>query len=136
MPKLTHKNDQAALQCLKLTDSSRHVSFSILKIPVEYCHTIYAKRINHTSSLVLLKSSDIVMVRKLIKSIKKIEKVLKLCYAVRSHYQMFYNTGHKCHFIKKLHIPDSTELKYMDYDSYHLPSFLKPCEYVDTTDTR
>ena len=40
------------------------------------------------------------------------------------------------YFVKKLHKPDSLELKLMAYDLYPLLPSLKPCKSVETTDTR
>ena len=40
------------------------------------------------------------------------------------------------YFVRKLHEPNSPELEFIFYDLYPLPSSLKPCETIDTSDTR
>ena len=76
------------------------------------------------------------MARTAIQSNNQKVKVAKLCYAVRGPYQIIRTTGHGSYFEQKLHRPDSLELKCMAYDLYPLPPSLKPCEPVDTTNTR
>ena len=63
-------------------------------------------------------------------------KVAKLSYSVRGPYQILRNTGLGSYFVRKLNTPDSPELKFMDHDLYSLPPSLKPCEPIDSTDTR
>jgi len=89
LPKLAHNSGQAALDYLKLTDSSRHFSSSILKILIEDRGTAHAERINNNRNIVVLEPGDIVMARTAIQSNKQKEKVAKLCYAVRGPYQIF-----------------------------------------------
>ena len=129
-------NGQAALYYLKFTDSSRHFSSVILNIIIEDRRTPHVERINNTRNLVVLKPGDIVMGRTAIQSDKKKEKVAKLSYAVRGPYQAIRATNHGRYFKRKLHRPDSPELKFMAYDLYPLPSSLKTCESMDTTDRR
>ena len=136
LPKLVHNSGQSALDYLKLTDSSRHFSSSILKILIEDRRTAHAERINNNRNIIVLEPGDIVMARTAIQSNKQKGKVAKLCYAVRGPYQIIRTTGRGSYFVHKLHKPDSPELKFMAYDSYPLPPSLKPCEPVDTTDTR
>ena len=76
------------------------------------------------------------MARTTIQNNKQKGKVAKLCYAVRGPYQIIRITGHGSYFVRKLHRPDSPELKFMAYDLYPFPPSLKPCEPVDTRDTR
>ena len=76
------------------------------------------------------------MARMAIQSNKQKKKVAKICYAVRGPYQIILTTGHSSYFVRKLHRPDSPELKFMAYHLYPLPSSLKPCEPADTTYTR
>ena len=76
------------------------------------------------------------MARTAIQSNKKKEKVSKLCDTVRGPYQILCSTGYGSDFVKKLHKPDSPELNFMAYDLYPLLPSPKPCEPVDTTDTR
>ena len=126
----------AALDYLKLTDSSRHFSSSILKILIEDRRTAHAERINNNRNVIILEHGDVVMARTAIQSNKQKKKVAKLCYAVRGPYQIIRTTGHGSYFVQKLHRPDSPELKFMTYYLYPLPPSLKPCEPVDTTETR
>ena len=136
MPKLAHNSGQAALDFLRLTDSSRHFSSSILKILIEDRRTAHAERINNNRNIVLLQPDDIVMARTSVQSNKQREKVAKLTYAVRGPYQIIRTTGHGSYFVRKLHRPDSPELKFMAYDLYPLPPSLKPCESIETIDKR
>ena len=136
LPKLAHNSGQAALDFLKLTDSSCHFSSSILKILIEDRRTAHAERINNNRNVVVLEPGGIVMARTAIQSNKRKEKVAKLCYAVRGPYQIIRTTGHGSYFVRKLHRPDAPELKFMAYDLYPLPPALKPCEPVDRNDTR
>ena len=136
LPKLAHNSGQAALDYLKLTDSSRHFSSSILKILIEDRGTAHAERINNNRNIVVLEPGDIVMARTAIQSNKQKEKVAKLCYTVRGPYQIIRTTGHGSYFVRKLHRRDSPELKFMAYDLYPLPPSLQSCEPVDTIDTR
>jgi len=96
---LTQNNGQAVLYYLKLADSSRHFSTSILKILIEDCRTAHAERINNNINIVILKPGDIVAARTAIQSDKKKEKIAKLCYAVRVPYQILHNTGHGSYFV-------------------------------------
>ena len=136
LPKLAHNSGQAALDFFKLTDSSRHFSSSILKILIEDRRTAHAERINNNRNVVDLEPGHIIMARTAIQSNKRKEKFAKLCYAVRGPYQIIRTTGHGSYFVQKLHRPDAPELKTMAYDLYPLPPALKPCEPVDSTDTR
>ena len=76
------------------------------------------------------------MARTAIQSNKQKEKVAKLCYAVRRSYQIIRTTSNGNYFVRKLHRSDSPELKFMAYDLYPLPQSLKPCETIDSIDTR
>ena len=107
-----------------------------MKILIEDRRTAHAERINNNRNIVVLQPGDIVMARTSVQSNKQREKVAKLTYAVRGPYQIIRTTGHGSYFVRKLHRPDSPELKFMAYDLYPLPPSLKPCEPVDTTDTR
>ena len=66
LPKLAHNSDQAALDYLKLTGSSRHFSFSILKILIEDRRTAHTERINNNRNVLVLEPGDIVMARRAI----------------------------------------------------------------------
>ena len=77
------------------------------------------------------------MARKFIQSDNKKGKVSKLCYTIKSPYQILRNTCHGNYFVKKLYkpdSPDSPELYFMANDLYPLSPSLKHCEPVDTTD--
>ena len=100
MLRLTQNNSQATLDYLKLTASSRHFSTSILKNLSENRRTAHAERINNNRNIIILKPVDIVMAKTAIQNDIKTEKVAKLCYAVRSPYQIFRNTGHGSYFVK------------------------------------
>ena len=63
-------------------------------------------------------------------------KVAKLSYSVRGSYQIVRHTGFGSYFVRKLHKPDSPELKFMAYDMYPLPPSLKQCEPVDKNYSR
>ena len=76
------------------------------------------------------------MARTTIQSDPSKNKVAKLSYSVRGPFQIIRKTGLGSHFVRKLHKPDSPELKLMAHDLYPLPPSLKPCEPVDSTDTR
>ena len=113
------------------TDSSRHFFSDILRILIEDRRTAYAEPINSS-----LKLGDIVIARTFILSDKKKETVTKLSYAVRGPYQIIHTTNHGNYFVNKLHRPDSSKLKFIPYNFYPLPPSLKPCDSVDTIDTR
>ena len=59
-----------------------------------------------------------------------------MSYVVRGPYQIIRNTARDSYFVRKLHKPDGSELKFMIYDLYPLSPYIKPCEPIDTTDTR
>ena len=54
IPKLTQNNASAALEYLKLTDSSRHFSSSILKIFIEDRRNAHTERVNNSRFVVVL----------------------------------------------------------------------------------
>ena len=83
LPKLAHNSVPVTLDYLKLTDSSRHLSSSILKILIEYRRTAHVERINNNRNVVVLKPGDIVMACTATRSNKQKGKVSKLYYAVR-----------------------------------------------------
>ena len=63
-------------------------------------------------------------------------KIFKLSYSVCDPFQIIRNTGFASYFVRKLNKPDSPEVKFMVYDLCPLPPSLKPCEPVDSTNTR
>ena len=71
---------------LKLTDSDRNFSSSILKILIEDRRSAHVERINNSRNLVVLKPGDIVMTRTAIQSNISKNKVDKLSYSVRGPY--------------------------------------------------
>ena len=73
--RLTQNNGQAALYYLKLTDSSRYFSYSILKSLSKHRHTDHNECINIYINLVILKPGDIIMTRTAIQSDKKERKL-------------------------------------------------------------
>ena len=92
-----------------------------MKILIEDRRTAHAERINNNRNVVVLETGDIVMARMTIQSNKQKEKVAKLYYAVRGPYQIILTTGHGSYFVRKLHRPDSPELKFMAYDLHPIP---------------
>ena len=61
--------------------------------------------------------------------------VAKLSYSFRDPYQISGEIGFGSHFVRKLNKPDSSELKFVNYDLYSLPPSLKPYTPVDSADT-
>ena len=70
VPKLTHNSGQVALDYLKLTDSSRHFSSSVLIFIIEDRRTVHAECNNNNRNIVVLEPSDVVMARTAIQSNK------------------------------------------------------------------
>ena len=66
--KITQNDTQTILEYLKLTESSRHLLFYILKILTEDRQTDHVECMKNTRNLVVLKSGDIVMVRTAVQS--------------------------------------------------------------------
>ena len=121
---------------LKLTDSNRQFSSSILQILIEDHRSTHVECINNSRNLIFLKAGDIVMARPVIQSNISKNKIVKLSYYVRGLYLIVRRTVFCSYYVRKLHKPDSSELKFMAYDSYPLPPYLKPCDPVERTDTR
>ena len=136
MPKLVQNNANAALDYIKLIDSSRNFSSSILKILIEDRRISHAKLINISINLVVLHVGDIVMTRTDIQSNLYKHKVAKLSYSVRGLFQIIRSTGFNSYFVRKLNKLDSTEFKFKAYGLYPLSPSLKPCEHVDSINTR
>ena len=103
---------------------------------IEDRRTAHIERINNSRNFVAFQAGDIVMDQTAIQSNLAKNKVAKLSYYVRGPYQIVRHTGFESYYVRKLNKPDSPELKCMSYDLYHLPPSLKPCEPVDTTDSR
>ena len=83
-----------------------------------------------------MRLGDLVMDRTAIQSDKIKDKVAKLSYTVQGSLQIVRGTGRGGYIVRKLHKPDSPELNFMSEDVYILPPSLKPCEPVDSSDTR
>ena len=108
MPKLVQNNANAALEYLKLTDSSRSFSSSILKILIEDPRISHTERINNFRNLVVLHAGDIVMARTAIQSDLSKHKAAKLSYSVRGPFQIIRNAEFDSYFVRKLNKPDSS----------------------------
>ena len=78
MSKLVQNNTNAALEYLKLTDSSCSFSSSILKILIEDGRIAHAEYINNSRNLVVLHTGDIVMARTGIRNNFSKHKIVKL----------------------------------------------------------
>ena len=63
MPKLVQNNANATLDYLKLTDSSRNFSSSILKVLIGDRRIAHVERINNSRNIIILHAGDIVMDR-------------------------------------------------------------------------
>ena len=136
IPKFFQNDANAALDYLKLTDSSRNFSYSILKILIENLRIAHADRINDSKNLIVFHAGDIIIARTAIHSDLSKHKVTKLSYSVRGPFQIIRPTGFGSYFVRKLNKSNSPELQFMAYDLYPLPPSLKPCESIDSTDIR
>ena len=136
MSKLVQNNTNAALDYLKLTDSSRNSSSSILNFLIEDRRIAHAERINDSRNIIVLYTDDIVMARTAIQNDLSKHQVAKLSYSIRDLFQTIRNTGFGSHFDRKLNKPDSPELKFVAYYLRPLPPSLKPCESIDSIDLR
>ena len=96
----------------------------------------HVKRIDNNRNVVILKYGDIVMVWTVIQGDLSRNKVADLCYAIRGPHHITCRTCYGSYFIKKLHKPDSLDLKFMAYDLYSFPLSLELCESVDTSETQ
>ena len=130
------KKKQATLEYLNFIDSSRHFSSSILKIFIEDRRTVHADRINNNRIIGVLQTGNIVMVRTVIHSDISKNKVSNLSYAVRGPCRIIRSIRRSRYFFKKLNKADSPEFKFIAYDLYSLPPFLKPCGPINTADRR
>ena len=64
------------------------------------------------------------------------KKVAKLSYQVRGLFRIIQCTERGYHLVRKLNTPNNLELKFMVTDLYPLPSSLKSCEHIDSSDIR
>ena len=137
VPRLIQNNSQATLDYLNFTTFYRYFASSILKVLIEDRRTAHAERINNSKNLLLLlKAGDIVMTRSAIQSDLSKHKVAKLSYSVRGPFQIICTTVLGSSFVWKLNKLGSLELKFMAHDLCSLPPSLKPCELIDSIDTR
>ena len=93
VPKLVENNANAPLGYLKLTDSSRNLSFSVLKILIEDRRTAHDERIDNSKNNVVLHTGDIVMDLTAIQINLSKNKVAKLSYSTRVPFQIIRNIG-------------------------------------------
>ena len=121
---------------MRLTDSNRRFSSSILKILIEDRQNMHAERVNNNKNIVELIVGDIVMARTSIQSDPTTNKVAKLSSQARGSFRIVKCTGHGSCLVRKLFKSDSPELKFMAIDFYPLLSSLKPCEPLDSSDIR
>ena len=135
-PQLTQNNAQSAVDFLRLTDSNRRFSSAILNILIEDRRDGHAERVNNNKNIVDLVVGDIVMVRTVVHSDASLKKLAKLSYHVRDPFRIVTFTGQGSYLVRKLYKVDSPTLKFMTVDLHPLPPSLKPCELVDSSDTR
>ena len=74
----------------------------------------HTERINHSRNIVILHIGDIARAAIQISLSKNI--VAKLSYSFRDPYQISGEIGFGSHFVRKLNKPDSSELKFVNYD--------------------
>ena len=75
------------------------------------------------------------MARIVVQSDVSTSKVAKLSYQVRGSFRIVIYTGGN-YFVPKLYKPDSPTLMFTAADLYSIPPSLKPCEPVDSSNTR
>ena len=75
------------------------------------------------------------MARIVVQSDVSTSKVAKLSYQVRGPFRIVIYTGGS-YFVPKLYKPVSPTLMFTAADLYPLPPSLKPCEPVDSSNTR
>ena len=81
-----------------------------------------------------MQAGDIIIDRIAIHSDIYKNKVAKLSYCIRVHYQIICIIGCGSHYIRKINKPDSPELMFMAYGLYALLYSFKPCKPLDTAD--
>ena len=113
LPKLTQNNGQTALDYLKITDSSRHFSSSLLNMLIEDHRIARIECINNNRNLIGLAAGDIVMARTSIQRDQNKKKVPKLWYAAQDPCQIIRTTGRGSYFVIKLYMPDSPEFEFI-----------------------
>ena len=80
LPQLTQNNAQSTIDYVRLTDSNRRLSSSILKVLIEDRWAMHAERVNNNTNIVELTVGDIVMARTAVQSDASIIKVATLNY--------------------------------------------------------
>ena len=133
---MIQNNTQATPNYLKLIDCSRHFSSAILKMLIKDHRTAHTERITNNMNLVVLKSIDIVMARTAIQIDISKKNIVKLCYTVRSPFQIIRNTEHSSYIVRKINKHDNPEFSFMAYELYPLPPSLKPYKPFDTIYSR
>ena len=98
--------------------------------------TTHAEWINNTRNIIKTHPGGFVMARTAIQSDKAKDKAAKLSYVVRGPFQSFRDIGCGNYIVRKMNKPDNPELNFMSDNFYILPTFLKPCEQIDISDTR
>ena len=83
LPTLVANNAESVISYLRLTDTNRHFTTAILKIPIEDRGDTHAERINHSRNIVSMQPGNLVMARTAVQSDKSKDKVAKLSYVVR-----------------------------------------------------
>ena len=136
LPQLTYNNAQSAVVFLRLTNSNHRFSSSSLEILIEDRCEDHAERVNNNNNIVELVVGNIVLVRTTVQSDASTNKVSKLSYQVRDSFRIVTCTGREGYLVRKLYKPHSPELKFMTVDLCFLPLSLKPCEPVDSSETK
>ena len=135
LPQINQNNTQLALDYLKLIDSYRHFSSSILNINMKDCRMGHGKRIMNNKNLVILKSDAVIIAQIVIQSDLLIETSSQILLRCSIPYHVICITDHGSYLIRKLNKSDIPELKFIAYDLFPLFTFLKPCESFDRTNT-
>ena len=121
---------------MRLTDTNRRFSPSILNLLIEDSHTAHVERVNNNNKFVVLIVGDIVMTRTVIQSNLSTNRVATLRYQTQEPFRIVKRTGRGSYFVRKLYTPDSPELKSMVTYLYPLYPSLKPSKPVDSSDIR
>lgn len=133
---MIQNNDQAALEYLKITDSSRHFSFYILKLLIEDPRTVHAERIKNTWNLVVINPVDILWFEQPFKVTTHRVKLWNYITLYEALTKSSITRLVVVTMFKKNHKSDSPEVKFIANDLYYVPPSFKPFELVDAIDTR
>ena len=96
---------QSIVDCLRLTDSNRRFSSSVLKILIEDRREAHAERVNNDKNVIELVDVDIVMTRTAVQSDASTNKVAKLSYQVYAPFRIVTCTGRESYLVRKLYKP-------------------------------